>query len=264
MATAQDIIDVAESQIGCTDGAKYFNYFGVPDYGPWCVAYDRWVNAVANAPFGWYTWYAWDWSDAPDPISPHSLRKGDSISFDWDDDGGGDHVGIVKSVQDWGCVTVEGNTDWGRCAEKQRTWGVIICGIRPTLSDAEPEPTTIAVDGDCGHATIRAWQRQMGTDDDGTLSDQLWEHDKYRKAVTAIEHYHLDYADWAYQGSSLVKAVQSRLGISVDGDWGYNTTCAIQRQLKAWGYYTGRCDDGDFGYHSAECLQRSINDGKWK
>lgn len=135
--TAQDVIAAAESQISCTNGAKYFNYFGAPDYGPWCVAFVRWCMAQADVSFPWETWYAWDWSDAPNAIAPHDLQAGDAVSFDWDDDNGGDHVGIVKSVHDWGIVTIEGNTSGGVVAERQRVWAVVICGIRPKFKSSK-------------------------------------------------------------------------------------------------------------------------------
>ena len=132
--TAEDVLRIARGEIGKSDGSKYFNYFGAPDYGPWCVAFVRWCMAQAGVEFPWYNWYAWDWNDAPSRavVAPRDLKAGDALSFDWDDDGGGDHVGIVKSVHDWGCVTIEGNTSGGVCAERQRVWASIVCGIRPT------------------------------------------------------------------------------------------------------------------------------------
>ena len=129
--TVEDVISVAESQLGETDGAKYFEHFDTPDLGPWCVAFVRWVMSNAGVAFDWDAWYAWDYSDAPKPIDPRDLQPGDAVSFDWDDDGGGDHVGIVKSVHDWGIVTIEGNTSYGVVAERQRVWSCVICGIRP-------------------------------------------------------------------------------------------------------------------------------------
>lgn len=137
--TVEDVISVAESQLGETDGAKYFNELGAPDLGPWCVAFVRWVMSKAGVAFDWHTWYAWDYSDAPKPIDPRDLQPGDAVSFDWDDDGGGDHVGIVKSVHDWGVTTIEGNTSGGIVAEREREWPSIVCGIRPTFKERKDE-----------------------------------------------------------------------------------------------------------------------------
>ena len=262
--TAEDVIRTAEAELGNTNGAKYFNYFGYPDLGAFCVAGVKYSNAVAGVDFPWPYFYAWDESDVPRShrVSKWDAKRGAGMTFDWDDDGYGDHAGLVLSRQDWGLSTIEFNTNNGTVAYKQRVWDVCICGIMPDFADAEPETTTIAVDGDCGHVTVRFWQCQMGTPNDGVISDQLWDHDQYRANVSAIEHYYLDYQDWGYQGSSLVKAVQRKVGVDDDGDWGYNTTCAIQRKLKSWGYYKGRID-GDFGHHSVEALQKSLNDRKW-
>lgn len=264
--TVEDVLSTARSQLGVSSGQKYFEEMGDAWWGQaWCARFGRWVFWKAGVDCHWDKDYAFDERDVPRDhrAGKYDLRPADPLCFDWDGDAKGDHFGIVESRQDWGCVTVEGNAGIpGKVRREQRLWSEIICGIRPTFADAEPEDTKIAVDGDVGHATVRAWQRQMGTDPDGVLSDQLWDHDQYRRAVTAIEHYWLDYQDWGYQGSSLVKAVQRLVGVTADGDWGYNTTCAIQRKLREWGYYEGGID-GDFGYHSAECLQRSINDGKW-
>ena len=140
MATAEDVIRIAQGEIGSTNGAKYFNELGEADLGAWCVAFVRWVMWKAGAEFPWHQWWAWDWADTESTIAPRDLRPGDALSFDWDTDGKGDHVGIVKSVHDWGCVTIEGNTSYGVCKEQQRVWENIICGIRPTLTKAEQVP----------------------------------------------------------------------------------------------------------------------------
>jgi peptidoglycan hydrolase-like protein with peptidoglycan-binding domain len=266
MATADDVIRVALAELGNTDGAKYFAHFGEVDLGAWCVAWSKYVEDVAGCPLPWPWWYAWDTHDAGYLGSTYrdkwSLAPGESLGFDWDNDGYGDHVGIVRSVHDWGCCTIEGNTGVGIVAERQRVWANITCGIHPAGLDGKPQPRKIDVDGEAYRATIRFWQEQMGLEPDGVLSDQLWPHDRYRRAVTAIEHYHLDYADYAYGGSSLVRAVQAKVGVPVDGDWGAQTTDGIQLFLRKKGYYDGGIDQ-DFGYHSVECLQMSLNDGVW-
>ena len=256
--TVDDVLRVARGEIGCTNGAKYFNHFGQSDLGPWCVAWVRYCMDVAGGSFDWHTWYAWDWTDAPNPISPRNLRAGDALSFDWDGDNLGDHVGIVESVHDWGCKTIEGNTSGGVCAKKDRGWDCIICGIRPNYSGSG----AIEVDGWAGPRTVAAWQRAMGTEADGTISDQIRSNDQYRERVVAIDHYPYDEARSGYQGSALVRAVQGRVGAGVDGDWGRETSRMVQTRLKSLGYY-GDAIDGYFGYNSTVALQRSLNDGKW-
>lgn len=133
--TVEDVIRIAESQLGETDGAKYFAYFGAGDLGAWCVAGGRWCYANAGVDCHWdWSFQAFDWRDVPSKyaVEPSDLQRGDFVSFDWDDDVKGDHVGIVTGVYDWGISTIEFNTDWGRVARKQRVWSVVICGIRPT------------------------------------------------------------------------------------------------------------------------------------
>ena len=160
--TVADVLSAAQSQLGCTNGAKYFNDLGSPDLGPWCVAFVRWCMSKAGVEFPWRTWYAWDYSDAPNPVNPRDLQAGDAVSFDWDDDSSGDHVGIVKSVHDWGIVTIEGNTSGGVVAEKQRVWSVVICGIRPTYKAARGQ--WVKQDG-------RWWYRHA----DGSYTTNGWE-----------------------------------------------------------------------------------------
>lgn len=267
MATPDDVLDVAAAEIGSTDGGKYFHHFGEADLGPYCVAFGRYCPDVAGTYLPWYHWYAFDTTDqaelGPWYLDKHDVFRGAGVCFDWDWDGLGDHFGFVESVQDWGLCTIEGNTSGGRVARQQRVWANVTCGCAIPYDGAPPARVPLDVDGACGHKTVKEWQRQMGTDPDGVISNQLWHNDQYRRCVWAIEHYWLDYQDYAYQGSSLVRAVQRRLGIDADGDWGPGTTRALQRQLKAWGYYTGRID-ADFGELSVKALQESLNDRRWE
>ena len=209
---------------------------------------------------------AGQWSDSP--------QLGAQIYFG--SYGDESHTGIVVAYDGSTVTTVEGNTGYsegyGGGAVLMRTYSrdssrIVGYGIPKWSlaggSDEPIRPEVLDVDGDAGPKTIRAWQRQMGTDDDGILSGQLYSEDKFRRNVWAVDH------NYEGSGSALVLAVQKRLarkglydGLH-DGCWGYATTSAIQKQLKQWGYYKGRTDDGDFAHHSVQCLQRSINDGKW-
>ena len=184
--TAADVIAVAESQLGCTDGAKYFNDLGYPDGGAWCVAFVQWCMDRAGVSFPWpppdkpwKRFTAWDYGDCPWPIDPSDLQPGDAVSFDWDGDTSGDHVGVVKSVHDWGCVTIEGNTSYGVVAERQRTWPTIVCGIRPQYS-AKAEWVK---SGD------RWWYRHA----DGSYTTDGWER-------IGGEWYYFDHEGWMVTG----------------------------------------------------------------
>lgn len=184
--TAADVLRVAESQMGCTDGAKYFNELGYADLGPWCVAFVQWCMAKADVTFPWpppdkphKRFTAWDYGDCPWPVDPADLRAGDAVSFDWDDDTSGDHVGIVKSVHDWGITTIEGNTSYGVVAERQRVWSCVICGIRPQY----------AAKAEWVKSGDRWWYRHA----DGSYTRDGWER-------IDEEWYHFDADGWMQTG----------------------------------------------------------------
>lgn len=179
--TAADVIRAAESQLGESDGAKYFAYFGSVDLGPWCCAGAEYCYAEADVDCHWWQFYAFDWTDAPSQyvVAPSDLQVGDFVAFDWDGDIRGDHVGIVTGVYDWGISTIEFNTDWGRVARKQRVWSVVICGIRPAYNAKDQ---WIQVDG-------RWWYRHA----DGSYTTENWE-------FIDGEWYYFDAEGWMVTG----------------------------------------------------------------
>ena len=92
-----------------------------------------------------------------------------------------------------------------------------------------PKPTgPLTVDGVMGPATIRQWQKVMGTPVDGVIS----------------------------KPSLLVRKVQSRVGVTQDGYLGPQTWRAIQRRL-------GVSADGIPGPITIKALQRRLNGGSF-
>lgn len=147
---ASKVIQVAEAELGNTDGTKY------NETGAWCAAFMLWVYQQAGVSINWTSHCAFDERDVPQAqrVDKEKMRPGDAVAFDWDGDGTGDHVGIVKEMHDWGITTVEGNTS-GRVANREHSFsdGTIICGLRPDNIDGSDAGGGDAGDGDDGGAS---------------------------------------------------------------------------------------------------------------
>lgn len=151
MATVEELLSLAEQQIG-NGGAKYWDWYR-DHYAPWlgpyvngavtqyCAVFDSCMLAWTNTPCAYFpNTFAFDESDWRDGFHDKwEAQAGDMVAFDWDHDGSGDHVGIVKSVHDWGCVTIEGNSVGGIVRERQQVWENIRCVVRPEYDDEEDE-----------------------------------------------------------------------------------------------------------------------------
>lgn len=169
--TVQDVLDIARSQLGVDSGRKYFEEMGDAWWGQaWCARFGRWVFWKAGVDCHWPYDVAFDERDVPQQyrVDKYDLQPAYPLCFDWADssgyrDGKGDHFGIVESVQDWGCVTLEGNAgNPGKVRREQRVWDCIICGIRPTFAQSKAQ--WVKQDG-------RWWYRHA----DGSYTTNDWE-----------------------------------------------------------------------------------------
>lgn len=149
MATAQDVLNIARSQIGYKEGRNNNNKYGAA-YGmnnvSWCMEFIWWIETQAGMNFyktasctACYNHYK---SQA---VSKNSLRPGDIVFFDWDHSGDCDHVGIVESAGSTYVTTIEGNTSSGNSGSqsngdgvyrRKRTYSQIAKAIRPAYSGA--------------------------------------------------------------------------------------------------------------------------------
>lgn len=196
--TVEDVLALSEQQLG-NGGKKYWEYFNgegtyVDGYHtPWCVDYPRWLLAQCGVGFPWQYQVAWDYHDAPRKyiVEPQDLRPGIPVTFDFDDDGTGDHAGIVVSVHDWGCVTDEGNTGTdSKVRRKQRLWSEICCGIMPAYDEGNGRWVKV---GD------RWWWQYP----DGTWPESQW-------LEVDGQRYYFDDHGWMATG-----------WVKVDGKWYY-------------------------------------------
>lgn len=136
-------INLAETQIG-NDGAKYWNWYSDNVYplGPfidgqqtqWCACFVSWVLGSVGATSTYFpNTFAFDARDIPanERIYFSDLQAGDVVSFDWDGDSTGDHVGIVTGNGGNVLYTIEGNTDGGYVLKRDRYPSQVLFGIRP-------------------------------------------------------------------------------------------------------------------------------------
>ena len=120
MGYRDDIVDVALSQLGYTEGpnndTKYGDWYGLPNQ-PWCAMFVSWCADQANIPqdviypfascttgFNWFTGEDETTREHCEP------EKGDIIFFIWNKgESTPDHVGIVERVEGGRVYTIEGN-----------------------------------------------------------------------------------------------------------------------------------------------------------
>lgn len=142
----------------------------------------------------------------------------------------------------------DGNLDLDKFYGDKTAWAKYATAGKATPAapskPAAPTVSKIAVDGIIGTATVKRWQQVMGTTVDGVISNQAKA--SYRPALVAVNY------GLPRGASTLVKAVQRRLGVAVDGLLGHQTIKAMQRHL-------GVTADGILGANTAKALQTRLN-----
>ena len=130
----EQIVAVAESQIGNVGGQPYWSWYGFNSRVAWCACFVSWcanecgyIDAGVIPKFAGCVWGVdWfqdrgQWADGTATPVPGMI-----IFFDWDSpdgesgpqDGLSDHVGIVQKVEDGYVYTIEGNTS-DSCAQRK-------------------------------------------------------------------------------------------------------------------------------------------------
>ena len=276
MTTTNDILSTAAKEIGYyrhndpESGTKYGRWYaaktGSSYYGtngvPFCAMFVSWVfdqrgMAVPGLPVA-YVPYLENGAASIRLGNVRDAQPGDIVTFNWDG-GVSDHVGLVEKNCGSYIQTIEGNSPEGYVSRRTRAWNVVAKVFRPAYSgtSAAPVPSApasgaLAVDGQCGPATIRKWQQVMGTPVDGIISGQVVPDNKtYGRPnlVTSCVRY-------GGGGSTLIKAVQRVVGTAQDGLLGPDTIRAIQRRL-------GVNADAWFGPDTVKALQRRLNENRF-
>lgn len=250
MGTKQQLLSWASAQVGTVGGSKYWQMvYGWSGNGlAWCAVFDSAALQATNTKcFFFPKTYAFDYGDpgvSEHAINRYALQAGDMVSFDWDKDGRGDHVGIVEKVLGYGVYqTIEGNVS-NSCGRRTRYASDIICGLRPQYSDASDK---LVVDGVFGYMTISA------------LQSALQKRGFYKGYIVD--------GDWGYYSKLETQKYLRKLGYYgtgylLDGDFGYYSVKALQTYLRKLGY-TDSVVDGYWGSLTTKALQKALNAGKF-
>lgn len=119
-----------------------------------------------------------------------------------------------------------------------------------TPSKPSSAKTQIAVDGSWGPDTTRAAQKVFKTTADSIISNQPRVNRGYLPAASTSTW---EFKEKGYKaGSSLIKAIQKKVGVNADGWFGPNSIKAFQRWLNVTA-------DGSMGPATVKAFQRWLN-----
>lgn len=112
-----------------------------------------------------------------------------------------------------------------------------------------------------GPKFTREMQRQLGTTVDGIVSNQSMSD---KAALPNAER-----SSWQFNngkgGSAMVKALQKKVGATVDGYCGKKTVIALQKWLVKKGYSVGSSGaDGSLGPSTCEAVGKALEDGVFR
>jgi hypothetical protein len=292
LGTAKAVIDAAYGELGYyapndpEPGSKYGRWLaaltgedwlaGPSTYIFWCCMFASWCLDAGGVSMDGFptqnTDLALNGGAIKYAVDRYDVQYGDVVIFNWDWDNATDHIGFATgSFDGYGFTTIEGNVK-NAVKEEYRQMGNVAYVLRPpyksddipTVSSSvtvEPKNNRdggkLDVDGIGGWNTIIDLENQLGIPEDGWISGQ----DKSNRQY----HHNMTNVTYEEDGSADVMEIQRKVGCEIDGQWGPNTSKAIQKWLVEKGYSVGPCGiDGYFGKDSVKALQTSLNDGAWK
>lgn len=247
-ATAQQVLNVARSQLGVVEGrgnrTVYGKWYGM-DGQPWCAMFVSWcanqVGALDIIPKHAYTPSGAAWFQARGRYGS-TPKVGAIVYFQWPGMGRIAHVGIVEEVRaDGSIVCIEGNTD----DAGSRTGGAVMRKVRranihgygyPNYAGSVNSPAAAKPRTDpANRAQVKAVQAAANVGVDGRwgpITDGAI--DRVRHALNN-------------QFPAGVKATQQTVGTKVDGKWGKNSKAALVQTVVELQRAFGTKADGKWG-----------------
>lgn len=236
MKTNKEVLSIALRHVG-EGGARFRKFCGLPSNAAWCNAFVDYVaneGGVSSLYFNGkketYCPHSIKWCESNlAQIPPFLAMPMDIIYFDWEKNGVPNHIGFVRQRNTTSSIyTLEGNTDGGKVAKKNRNVKYVQAIFRPHYK-APVKLATLAIDG------------QFDYNDVANLQRALKKLGAYTGPVEGV------------LGKNTVKGLQKVAKVTADGAWGANTSKAVQKLIGM------KTIDGQFGVESVKALQRWIN-----
>lgn len=261
MATAQDLINVALSFNGYdrSDAALFRNDYasrhGAEFAGynvPYCDIFVTFCSRQVGLPDADSAYVPGRVNRARSEgmlVDTYSGAVGDFVTFDWDDDGVDDHIGIIVGGDSAYYYTIEGNTssesqgNGGMVQQRTRARSIVSHIIRPHY---DGYPTQVTQSWNPTEA-LKGIQRALQLDDDGVLGPLT------NRAVYLV----VAASNWA--GNHFpegVAATQALVGTEPDGIWGDASEAAHDRTVEAMQRALGVDDDGIWGPETQAAWER--------
>lgn len=119
-----ELVNLAKKQVGNVGGYPYWSWYGFNGRVEWCACFVSWCYnkagkseprfaACQTQGVPWFPSHG-QWGNR----GYKNIAPGDAIFFDWDGDGGADHVGIVIGTDGSRIYTVEGKSGDACCKIK--------------------------------------------------------------------------------------------------------------------------------------------------
>lgn len=235
MATAAQVLSVAQSQIGYKEGSNNNTKYG-KDYGwnnvAWCVIFQWWIFKQAGASALFYgggktasctQLYTWAKGQGL-AVSKNSLKPGDIVFMNFSGGTSTDHVGIVEAAGSSQVTTIEGNTSSGNSGSqangegvyrRYRSYSKIVAAYRPKYENAAT--TTSGAGGNC---TVTVKEVSTGSTGRAVRNLQLILNNRGYNCGTVD-------GDFGSKTKAAVIAFQKAQGLGADGIVGTKTWTAL-------------------------------------
>lgn len=168
MATAAELIAIAESYIGITESPANSNnvefntrYYGKAVSGssyPWCCTFiwclfqdadaaDLFYGGAKSA----YVPSVYSYAKTHGLFVTEDYQPGDLPLYDWGGDGTPDHIGIIKTVSGTTITAIEGNTSYGNDSNggevmlRTRSTSTMLGAYRPAYDEEEEDDLATAL-----------------------------------------------------------------------------------------------------------------------